>query len=124
MFTVINGLPEPVLGILISGKTTTEDYDRLNPIMEQYEQQHNHIKMLVEISELNYTIGALWEDIKFGFKHLKAITAIAIVTDKKWLEESLEAFGSIMPGIVAEGFESHEVEKAIEWLENNGLEDA
>ncbi len=116
MFTLINDLPEDILGILITGTTTVEDYDRLNPIMAQFEQKHKQIKMLVEITELDFTAGALWEDVKFGFKHLSAINAIAIVSDKKWLEESMETFGSIMPGIVAEGFDSDEVELAIDWL--------
>ncbi|MEZ4792761.1 MAG: STAS/SEC14 domain-containing protein [Gelidibacter sp.] len=116
MFTIIKGLPDDILVILISGKTTAEDYDRLNPIMEQYEQKHKHIKILMEIAELNYTAGALWEDIKFGFKHLKAISAIAIVSDKKWLEESIEALGSVIPGITTKGFENSEVNQAIEWL--------
>lgn len=117
MFTIIKDLPEDILGLLISGKTTAEDYDRLNPIMEQYEQKHKSIKMLVEISELHYTAGAMWEDVKFGFKHLKAISDIAIVSDKKWLEESMEAFGSVLPGIKAKGFDSDKMDQAIEWLQ-------
>lgn len=117
MFTIIKELPEDILGILVSGKTTVEDYDRLNPIMEKYEQKHKHIKMLIQIPELDFTAGALWEDIKFGFKHLEAISALAIVSDKKWIEQSMDAFGSIMPGIAAEGFEVHDIAKAIEWLE-------
>ncbi|MEO6348968.1 MAG: STAS/SEC14 domain-containing protein [Aquaticitalea sp.] len=119
MFIIIKELPEDILGNLISGKTTVEDYERLNPIMEQYEQNHNHIKILMEIAELNYTSGALWEDIKFGFKHLKAISAIAIVSDKKWLEKSVEALGSIIPGITTKGFENSEVNQAITWQKSS-----
>ncbi len=117
MFTIIKKLPDDIVGILISGKTTKEDYDRINPIMDQYKQEHKKIKMLMEIVELDYTAKAFWEELKFDFKYLGTISALAIISDKKWLEESLQAFGSIVPGISAKGFESDQVDEAIDWLQ-------
>ncbi len=71
----------------------------------------------MEVVELDYTASALWEEIKFDFKFLGTIKALAIISDKKWLEESMQAFGSIIPTITAQGFESDQVDQAIEWLQ-------
>lgn len=119
MFTIIKNLPDDILGVLVAGKTTAEDYDRLNPIMEQYKKTHESIKMLLEVIELDYTAKALWEELKIDFKYMGDINSLAVVSDKKWLEQSVEAFGSIVPGVKAKGFEKKEIDKAIDWLKAN-----
>jgi hypothetical protein len=120
MFTLVNGLPEDILGIVVSGKTTEEDYDKLNPLLEKHKAMHGSIKLFVEIDELNYTAKALWEDFKTGLHYWGDIKMAAIVTDKKWLEKSLETFGLIIPGIKTKGFELQERQKALDWLKDSG----
>ncbi len=116
MFTVIKGIPEDILGIVISGKTTEEDYDQLNPLLEKHKMEHGTIKFFVEIDELNYTAKAMWEDFKTGLHYWHDIKALVIVTDKQWLEKSIEALGAIIPGMTMKGFELNERQKALEWL--------
>ncbi|MCG2418467.1 STAS/SEC14 domain-containing protein [Aequorivita sp. F47161] len=120
MFTMISGIPEDILGIVISGKTTKADYDLLNPLLEKHKAMHGTIKFFIEIDELNYTAKALWEDFKMGLHYWSDIKTVAIVTDKEWLEKSIEAFSLIIPGIKTKGFELHERQKALDWLK--GLE--
>ncbi len=116
MFTIIKELPEDTLGLMISGKTTTEDYERLNPILQEHKKKHEKIKMLVEIKDFDYSAGAFWEDFKFSFNYLGTISALAMVTDKEWLEEGMEAFGKIWPNLKTKGFENDEWEEAVAWL--------
>ncbi len=116
MFTIVNGLPADILGIIISGKTTETDYDQLNPLMEKHKMEHGEIKLFAEIDELNYTVKATWEDLKTDLHYWKDIKAVAIVTDKEWLEKSMEAFGAIIPGMKVKGFELSERQEAINWL--------
>ncbi|MCB0451733.1 MAG: STAS/SEC14 domain-containing protein [Aequorivita sp.] len=118
MFTIINGLPQDILGIVISGKTTEADYDQLNPLLEKHKMMHGTIKLFVEIDELDYTAKAMWEDFKVGLHYWREIRAIAIVTDKEWLEKSIEAFGLIIPGMKTKGFELDGRQEALEWLKN------
>ncbi|MCB0464318.1 MAG: STAS/SEC14 domain-containing protein [Aequorivita sp.] len=119
MFTNINGLPEDILGIVISGKTTKEDYDQLNPLLEKQKMMHGTIKFFVEIDELNYTAKAMWEDFKMGLHYWNDIKTVAIVTDKEWLEKSIEAFALIIPGMKVKGFELDKRQEALEWLKNH-----
>ncbi|AFL81363.1 Protein of unknown function (DUF3478) [Aequorivita sublithincola DSM 14238] len=116
MFTVVNGLPEDILGILISGKTTKEDYDQLNPLLEKHKMEHGTIKFYVEIDELQYTAKAMWEDFKDGLHYWRDIKFVALVTDKGWLEKTMEVFGAIIPGMKVKGFDLNERQEALNWL--------
>ncbi len=119
MFTLINDLPDDILGIVISGKVTKEDYDRINPVLEQHKQKYDEIKLFVDYQEFKWpTIKAMWEDLKVGFNYWDSIKGVAIVSKKEWLENSADVMGVIIPGIKGEGFEPEERDKAIEWLKN------
>ncbi|WP_310991129.1 STAS/SEC14 domain-containing protein [Aequorivita marina] len=116
MFTIINGIPEDILGVVISGKTTETDYDQLNPLLEKHKTMNGAIKLFVEIDNLDYTAKAMWEDFKAGLHYWQAIKSVAIVTDKKMLENSLEALGAVVPGMKIEGFSLDERQKGLNWL--------
>lgn len=113
----MNGLPEDILGVVISGKTTATDYDQLNPLLEKHKKLHGTIKFYVEIEDLDYTGNAMWEDLKTGLHYWKDFNFVALVTNKKWLDKSLEAIGLIIPGLKIKGFGLKERQKALDWLE-------
>lgn len=116
MFTLINGIPEDILGVVIFGKTTAADYDQLNPLMEKHKEMHGEIKFFLEIDEIDYTAEAMWEDLKTDLHYFGDIKAVALVTDKKLLEKTLEALGAVLPGMKIRGFEIEERQKGLDWL--------
>lgn len=118
MFTIVNGLPEDILGVLISGKTTVYDYDQLNPLLEKHKMMHGTIKFYIEIEDLDYSAGALWEDLKTGLHYWKDFKFVALVTNKKWLDKTIETLAVIIPGLKVKGFGLEDRQKALEWLEN------
>lgn len=73
--------------IEINGKITRDDYRKLlEPMTEQFESG-KPVSVLVQMKDYDGAeLGAMWEDMKFGFGHLKNLRRMAIVTDKKWLE--------------------------------------
>lgn len=117
MFTIIKDLPKNIIGIRVSGKTTKEDYKLANQLMEAYEVKGEKIKLLIQVEEFDYSAGALWEDFKFSFKHLGIIKAMAVVSEKDWMDKGFDVFGKLMPGVAAQGFEADEYEKALLWLQ-------
>jgi hypothetical protein len=64
--------------------------------------------------------GAVWADTKLWAQNLKAWKKVAIVSDADWLENSVKAFGWLMPGEV-KVFETDDLDDAKEWLA--GLDD-
>jgi SpoIIAA-like len=74
-----------VLFVTMSGKLTKQDYRPLLPAMEQLIRSGRPIRILLEMRDFHgWTVGALWEDLKFDFKHFSDIERLAMVGDKKW----------------------------------------
>src|SRR6202049_2479843 len=73
------------LVVTLSGKTAKQDYEHFVPEVERLIRQHGKIRMLVRLRDFHgWTLGALWEDIKFDLKHFADIERLALVGDRKW----------------------------------------
>jgi hypothetical protein len=74
-----------ILEVLVSGKLTADDYKQFIPEFERLIQQQGKISLLFEMRDFHgWEAGALWQDIKFDFKHFADIERLAMVGDKKW----------------------------------------
>ena len=71
--------------VQLSGKLTKEDYQHFVPAVERLIKQHGKLRMVVQMHDFHgWTMGALWEDIKFDVKHFADIERLALVGDRKW----------------------------------------
>jgi len=76
-----------LLEFRVSGKLTTEDYERFIPVVERLIQQHGKIDILFEMFDMTgWEAGAMWEDTKFAFRHFSDLGRLAVVGEKKWQE--------------------------------------
>jgi hypothetical protein len=75
------------LVVHLRGKLLKEDYSRFAPEVERLIREHGKIRILVDMHDFHgWTIGGLWEDIKFDAKHFNHIERVAMVGDKRWEE--------------------------------------
>jgi hypothetical protein len=122
MIKVIDDMPPGTLGLEAVGKVTDDDYrDVLVPAVTAAAEQGD-VRLLYVLGKDfdSYTAGAMWADTKLVTQHRKAWKRVAIVSDADWLENSVKAFGWMMPGEV-KVFETDEIRDAKVWLV--GLED-
>ncbi len=76
-----------LLLVHLTGALHKDDYRDFVPIVEQAVQRHGKIRLLVEMHDFyGWDPGALWEDLKFDFKHFNDIERLAMVGEKKWEE--------------------------------------
>ena len=69
----------------VTGKLTKDAYEAFAPVVDEQIQEHGKIRILFEMHDFHgWTAGALWEDLKFDFKHWKDIERLAIVGESKW----------------------------------------
>jgi len=118
MLTIINDLPEFVLGLSASGEVTAEDYRTvLIPALEAKLTKHQQVRLLYLIGEDfgSYTGGAAWEDAKVGMKHLTSFQRIAVVTDVEPIAGMIKAFGFALPGEVRV-FPTSQLDPARDWV--------
>ena len=69
-----------------------EDYELFVPQLERLFEYNDKVRFLVELEDFKgLTLGALWEETKFSFKHFNDIDRIAVVGEKR-LEKTITGF--------------------------------
>lgn len=76
-----------VLTITAAGMVTRDDYNDALPALEEMLNQHDKLRFFIKLDDCSgFKPGALWEDLKFDFKHKSQFGKTAVVGDKKWEE--------------------------------------
>lgn len=87
MIQLLEESKEDLVAFRISGHIDKSDYEIMLPVLEEKIKQHGKIRVYAEVQEVDdYTFEALWEEIKFDFKHATDFTKAAIVGDKTWID--------------------------------------
>src|ERR1700677_4411284 len=74
-----------IIEVKLSGKLTKEDYEDFLPEVERLIKQHGKVRMLVKMHDFHgWTLGGLWQDLKFDVKHFTHVERLALVGDSKW----------------------------------------
>lgn len=117
-FEIIEGLPRDVVAMRAVGVITGQDYrDTLVPIVEEKLKEHDKLKCLIVLDEdyTTYSGDAAWQDLKFGFSHMRDFSRIAMVTDIGWLARAGELFMPLLR-VDFESFPLAELEEAKSWI--------
>jgi hypothetical protein len=118
MITLIPDLPGNILGATASGHVTAGDYETvLVPAVEEAIRQHGSARFIYHLGkEFNgYSPGAMWDDMKLGFAHVKAWEKLAVVTDHEWLAGAIRVFAFAMPCPV-QVFANDRYAEALAWI--------
>jgi hypothetical protein len=105
-----------VLVARLGGKLTKEDYEHFLPEVERLIRQHGKIRMLVQMHDFHgWTVGALWEDVKFDLKHFRDIERLALVGESKW-EAGMAAFCKPFTTATVRYFDQSKAAEASQWI--------
>jgi hypothetical protein len=105
-----------LLEVRLTGKLTKEFYERLAPEVEKMIAEHGKLRILMIMHDFHgWTAGALWEDIKFEFKHSRDIEKLAMVGDSKW-EKGMAAFCKPFTKATIRYFDSKQIDEARKWI--------
>lgn len=118
MLKPIDGLGRDVIAFEAEGTVTAKDYaDRLVPAVERVLEAGDTPRLLYVLgpSFERFELGALFADAKLGVSHLTDFDRIAVVTDHGWIDQSIRAFGALMPCPVRT-FRNDELADAKAWV--------
>lgn len=118
MLAVIKNIPSHVFGVKAKGEVTADDLKTvLLPGLQALAATHGEIYYLLvlETPVKNFTAGAWFQDMIAGVRHLTDWKKIAVVTPEKSVQNFTAVFSYLAPG-EAKGYEPHELEDAITWL--------
>lgn len=111
------GRSKDTIQIIVSGRLTKEDYARFVPEMERLIRENGKIRILFEMRNFHgWSAGALWEDVKFDYRHFRDIERLAIVGDKRW-QKAMAMFCKPFTTAKIHHFGSGRLAKAEAWLE-------
>lgn len=118
MITLIEGLPDHVIGIEISDKLRTEDYtDKLVPLVNDRLAKHDKLDLLCRFKGEwpGMEAGAAWQDMRLGLGKIGHWARMAFVSDIGWLETSIKLFRAFSPGELRH-FRNEDFDEAREWV--------
>ena len=105
-----------LLHVKVTGKLTKQSYETFTPLVDQLIQEHGKLRILFEMHDFHgWTAGALWEDLKFDFKHFKDIERLAVVGESKW-EQGMAAFCKPFTSAKIRYFDQSQLFEAQTWL--------
>jgi hypothetical protein len=112
-----------IVEFTIDGAISAAEFDDVIARFEASIARHGKIRVLEYVRSLGgVPPSKWWEDVKFGFKHMRDINRAAVVAQEKWIE----VFANLVnPFLAAEVryFKPAEIEKARAWLREPTGED-
>ncbi len=116
MFKILDITKENLIAFRVKGKVEKSDYDKLKPLLEKTRREHDTCKMYVEIESIEAVEpGALWEDFKVYFKHIKYFEKVAIVGESDMIDKLAKLAGPFISGEV-KYFNTEESLSARDWV--------
>jgi hypothetical protein len=116
MIKELRDLPDGVIGFEASGEISASDYrDVVLPALARAFAGAEVRFVIVIDSFKGMSGGALWEDLKVGFEHLRGWRRIAVVTDVEWVTHLTGLFGWMTPG-ETKVFPLDERDQAVAWV--------
>lgn len=101
----------------VSGRLDKKDYEIMLPELERLIRSHGKIHLLVVLHNFRgWSAGALWEDLKFGFKHYDDVERLAIIGDERWQAGSA-SFSMPFTRAEVRYFPSEKGEVARHWID-------
>jgi len=105
-----------LLHIRVTGKLTKESYETFAPLVDSLIKEHGKLRILFEMHDFHgWTAGAMWEDLKFDFKHFRDIERLAIVGEAKW-EEGMATFCKPFTSAKIRYFDHARLDEAKDWV--------
>lgn len=99
----------------ITDKLTEKDYEIIIPELERRIEEYGKLRLLIIMEDFQgWTAGALWEDIKFDFRHFHDFDKIALVGDRKW-EKTATLFSKPFTGAELRYFPREDLDGARSW---------
>ena len=101
-----------IVEVGIAGKLEKEHYDLFLPQLERLIKERGTIRLLVHMEDFEgWSAGAMWEDIKFDYKHFRDIERLALVGDSQW-KRAIELFCKPFTSATTRYFDTADAEEA------------
>ena len=105
-----------ILTLKLSGKLTKDEYAHFTPAVERAVRDHGPVRILVDMHGFHgWTLGAVWEDVKFDVRHFAHIERLALVGESRW-EAGMGVFCKPFTTAKVRYFDASKADEAASWI--------
>lgn len=118
MIRVTQDTGSNVVEVEVDGEVTAEEFDRALEQMQEAIDRHGKVKVLEKLGTLAMPPipwSKFWDDLKFGFDHLRDLTHVAVVADQSWVAGYVKILDPLFRAEL-KVFKLDEIERARQWL--------
>ena len=118
MLTLIDNLPDHVVGVVGSGKITGDDYRTIFiPALEKAVKTHRKVNVIYVLADdfTGFTPSAMWDDTKEGFMHLHSWDRVAMVCQSSMIKGLGKLVGFVLP-LSLRTYNPDQIEAAKAWV--------
>ncbi|MFC0446091.1 STAS/SEC14 domain-containing protein [Pseudidiomarina halophila] len=92
MIDILDSDKENLIAVKFTGKATQQDMKRIHALIDGIVEKDLKVDFYLEFHDFHgYEMKGLWEDLKIDAAHFKDYGKMALVGDKKWLENAAKA---------------------------------
>ena len=109
-----------IVEVEIAGRMDAREFDTALAALEQAITRHGSIRVLEIVGPLDappIPWSRFWDDIKFGFEHLRDITHAAVVADQRWIHGYVRFLDPLLKAEI-KAFDRAEEDAARAWLKS------
>ncbi len=105
-----------ILVVHVTGRLVKKDYGHFVSEFARLLRLHGRLRVLFDMTGFQgWNAAAMWEDIKFDFKHFADIERLAMVGDKQW-QHFMAIFFKPFTNAESRYFDHADLVKARKWL--------
>jgi hypothetical protein len=119
MLQLLEESRDELVAVRLAGSVDRHDYDVMLPILEEKIKQYGKIRVYVELQDAeDISLQALWEELKFDFRHAADFERVALVGNRQWLDW-LTVMASPFTTAKVKYFEPLDRDKALDWVKSS-----
>ncbi len=117
MFEIMKETKGNCIGVEVRGEVQAEDYEKLEPILENAVKAHGTANLVVHVDALEGIgeLDVIRRDAKLFFEHFSNLGKMAVVGTKKWQEWVAKLTDPIMFSTKVKYFNPEELDEAWTW---------
>ena len=117
MFEIMERSTDTCIGIKVKGKARVEDYNKLEPIIDNAIKAHGSINMVVAIDDFEGydDFDALKKDVEMGWDDVEHIARVAVVGDEAWQKWAVKLLSPFTMKMEEKFFEPDDLDAAWTW---------
>lgn len=105
-----------IVEFTINGPITRASYDKLADCIDGVIERDGKVRLMEIVGHIgSVEPSAIWKDLKWGPKHLKDMTHIAVVADQKWISWLVAPINPFVSAKI-KAFHLDEIEEARAWV--------